>query len=103
MALAGASPALTRPAAFDPEALRRAVHGRPPGALRRAAGDLPAALAAIRRRTVSRLLAVAAADLTGRLDMPAVGRALSDAADEAAAAALAALAPALRRPPPLRA
>ena len=94
VALAGASPALTRPAACDLEALRRAVHGRPPGPFAVAPGDLPAALAAIRRRTASRLLAVAAGDLTGRLDMPAVGQALSEAADEAAAAALAALAPA---------
>ena len=64
------------------------MHGRPPEPFAVGAGDLPAALAAIRRRTTGRLLAVAAADLTGRLDMPAVGRALSDAADEAAAAAL---------------
>ena len=92
VALAGASPALTRPATFDLEALRRAVHGRRPVPFAVGADDLPAALAAIRRRTSGRLLAVAAADLTGRLDMPAVGRALSDAADEAAAAALAAVA-----------
>ena len=36
VALAGASPALSRPAAFDPEALRRAVAGAPRRSLRRA-------------------------------------------------------------------
>ncbi len=100
VALAGASPALTHPGAFDPEALRRAVHGRPPEPFTVAPGDLPAAMAALRRRTAARLLAVAAADLTGRLDMPAVGQALSEAADEAAAAALVALAPASGPPLP---
>jgi len=100
VALAGASPALTRPATFDPGALRRAVAGRPPEPLALPAGDLPAAMDAVRRRAVSRLLAIAAADLTGRYDMPAVGAALSDAADEAAAAALTALVPAAGGPIP---
>ena len=92
VALAGASPALSRPAALDVEALRRSVAGAPPEPFAVPSGDLPAAMAAIRQRVAARLLAVAAADLTGRLDMPAVGEALGDAADEAAAAALRATA-----------
>lgn len=94
VALAGASPALTRPANFNPDALRQAVGGTPAAGFTLPPGGLPEAMAAIRRRTASRLLAVAAADLTGRIDMPAVGEALSDAADEAAGAALAAVTPA---------
>ena len=91
VALAWASPALTRPAGFDAGALRRAVAGRPPAPFSVPAGDLPGAMASIRRRVGARLLGIAAADLTGRFDMPAVGEALSDAADEAAAAALEAV------------
>lgn len=92
VALVGASPALTRPGIFDPEALRRAAGGKAPDPISLPVDDLPAAMAALRRHTASRLLAIAAGDLTGRLDMPAVGRALADAADEAAAAALRAVA-----------
>jgi len=92
VAVAGASPALCRPSLFDREALHRAVTGLPPAAFDLPAGGAEAAAAAIRRRVAARLLAVAAADLTGRLDMPGVGAALSEVADEAAAAALGALA-----------
>ncbi|MBN2114628.1 MAG: bifunctional [glutamine synthetase] adenylyltransferase/[glutamine synthetase]-adenylyl-L-tyrosine phosphorylase [Acidimicrobiia bacterium] len=91
VALAGASPALCRPSLFDRKALRRAVTGIPPAAFDLPIGGTEAAAAAIRRRVAARLLAVAAVDLTGRLDMPGVGAALSEAADEAAAAALGAL------------
>jgi [glutamine synthetase] adenylyltransferase / [glutamine synthetase]-adenylyl-L-tyrosine phosphorylase len=103
VALCGASPALSRPGAFDLEALRQAVAGAPPGPFALPGQDRDAALAAIRRRVTRRLVAIAAADLTGRLDMPGVGAALSEVADEAAAAALEAITaapPADERPLP---
>lgn len=45
-------------------------------------------VAALRREVAAHLLGIAALDLTGRLDMPGVGRALSEVADAAAGAAL---------------
>jgi [glutamine synthetase] adenylyltransferase / [glutamine synthetase]-adenylyl-L-tyrosine phosphorylase len=44
--------------------------------------------AALRRGVAAHLLGIAALDLTGRLDMPGVGRALSEVADAAAGLAL---------------
>ncbi len=89
---AGASPALSRIAATDPGALLRIVDGPPS----RRPIELPAGrraqLRAIRREVSARLLAIAAHDLLGRLTMPEVGRHLSDVADDAAAAAIAAAA-----------
>jgi glutamate-ammonia-ligase adenylyltransferase len=87
-ALAGATRALSRLGATDPAALRRALAGRPPPAWPPPTGNRRADLAALRRRAGEGLLAVAVGDLTGRLDMPAVGKALGAVADEAAAAAL---------------
>jgi len=89
-ALAGASRALSHLGAAHPDSLRRAVAGLPPPPGAPPSGNRRADLAAVRRRTGERLLGIAVADLTGRLDMPGVGEALAVAADEAAAAALAA-------------
>lgn len=88
VALAGASRALSRLGTAHPDALRRAVSGVPPPPLTPPTGNRRADLTALRRRVGERLLAVAAADLTGGLDMPAVGEALTAVADEAASAAL---------------
>ncbi|HSQ38503.1 MAG TPA: bifunctional [glutamine synthetase] adenylyltransferase/[glutamine synthetase]-adenylyl-L-tyrosine phosphorylase [Acidimicrobiia bacterium] len=86
--LAGATRALSRLGAADPDALRRAVSARPPPPPAPPTGNRRADLAALRRRAAEGLLAVAGGDLTGHLDMPAVGEALSAVADEAAHAAL---------------
>ncbi|HUU61070.1 MAG TPA: bifunctional glutamine-synthetase adenylyltransferase/deadenyltransferase, partial [Acidimicrobiia bacterium] len=88
VALAGATRALCRLGAADPGALRRALSALPPPAPPPPTGNRRDDLAALRRRAGEGLLAVAAGDLTGRLDMPAVGEALSAVADEAARAAL---------------
>ncbi len=90
VALAGTSRALSRLGAAQPDALRRALLGLPPPVLAPPTGERRADQAALRRRVGERLLAVAVADLTGRLELPGVGEALSAAADEAAEAALAA-------------
>ncbi|MCJ7725524.1 MAG: DUF294 nucleotidyltransferase-like domain-containing protein, partial [Acidimicrobiia bacterium] len=50
--------------------------------------DLPGASARLRNGVRRAMLGIAVGDLTGRLSMPEVGRALSDLADEAAATAL---------------
>ncbi len=89
VAIAGASRALAATAAAVPAALRTAARGDipvfddpPPDTGTGEAG------ACLRRGVRASLLGIAAGDLTGRLSMPQVGRALSDLADEAAASAL---------------
>jgi glutamate-ammonia-ligase adenylyltransferase len=88
LALAGASRALSRLGAAHPDALRRAAAGKSPPPAAPPGGNRRADLAALHRRVGERLLTVAVADLTGRLDMPGVGEALAAAADEAAGMAL---------------
>jgi glutamate-ammonia-ligase adenylyltransferase len=90
VAVSGASSALARFAAAHPGALQRAVAVPGPlrGPIRLPRGDPGRVKAALSRAVGERLLSIAAADLTGRLDMPAVGAALSRAADQAAQAAL---------------
>lgn len=88
VALAGAGAALPRLAAAQPAALRRALAGQAPAPFAPATGSRRADRAALREGIAERLLSVAAADLAGRLTLPAVGAALALAADEAAVAAL---------------
>ncbi|MBU1228008.1 MAG: bifunctional [glutamine synthetase] adenylyltransferase/[glutamine synthetase]-adenylyl-L-tyrosine phosphorylase [Actinobacteria bacterium] len=91
VAVTGASKALSEAAAADPTALRAAAAGRLPGVDRPDPDDgLPAASARLRDTVRRTMLGIAVGDLTGRLSMPEVGRALSDLADGAAGAALAA-------------
>jgi glutamate-ammonia-ligase adenylyltransferase len=89
VAITGASRALAATAAAVPAALRTAARGEipvfddpPPDAAITEAG------ACLRRGVRTSLLGIAVGDLTGRLSMPQVGRALSDLADRAAASAL---------------
>jgi glutamate-ammonia-ligase adenylyltransferase len=82
VAVLGASRSLSALASSRPSALRVAAGpGLPPI-------DVPRERTALRRTVGDLVLAIAVADLTGRLDMPAVGSALSDVADAAACAAL---------------
>ncbi|HSM01161.1 MAG TPA: bifunctional [glutamine synthetase] adenylyltransferase/[glutamine synthetase]-adenylyl-L-tyrosine phosphorylase [Acidimicrobiia bacterium] len=53
----------------------------------------PAGIGELRRAVARQMLAIAALDLTGKIDMPAVGASLSDLADAAARSALAAADP----------
>ncbi len=92
IAIAGASPALSRIAAADPAALLRAADGPPARQHIELPGDRAGQLRAIRRQVSARLLGIAAHDLIGRLPMPKVARHLSNVADDAAAAAIAAMA-----------
>jgi len=89
VAIAGASRALAATAAAAPTALRAAALGQipvfddpPPDAAVTEAG------ACLRGGVRASLLGIAVGDLTGRLTMPQVGRALSDLADRAAVSAL---------------
>lgn len=86
VAVCGASRALTMTACSRPDALRRAIAEPWNGPAPIEVGENPAR--DIRLETRSRLLEIAARDLTGRLDMPGVGIALSDVADAAVEAAL---------------
>jgi glutamate-ammonia-ligase adenylyltransferase len=86
VAIAGASPALTRTLRKHPGWLRPA--GSTPVPLD-ADGD--PWLAAMRQSARRRLLQIAADDLLGISDMPTVGAALADLADEASAVTLSAL------------
>lgn len=85
-AVCGASRALAGVLPSHPEALRRAAAGDWPGPRPVVVADDP--MRDLRTGVRAGLLEVAARDLTGRLDMPGVGRALSDLADSAVAAAL---------------
>ena len=88
VAIAGASRALSEVAAADPAALRTAAAGEIPSIPALPAdADLPEAGRHLRTSVRRALLAIAVGDLTGRLSMPEVGRALSDTADGAARAA----------------
>jgi len=89
VAIAGASRALASIAAANPAALRTAARGEIP-ALAEDSPDagIDDAGACLRRGVRTALLGIAVGDLTGRLSMPQVGRALSDLADRAAASAL---------------
>jgi glutamate-ammonia-ligase adenylyltransferase len=91
VAIAGASPALSRIATANPKALLSAADGPPA----RRHIDLPqdrvGQLRAIRHEVSGRLLGIAAHDLAGSIPMPDVARHLSDLADDAAAAAIAAV------------
>ncbi|MCJ7725592.1 MAG: bifunctional glutamine-synthetase adenylyltransferase/deadenyltransferase, partial [Acidimicrobiia bacterium] len=91
VAIAGASRALSEVAITDPRSLRDAARGivHPIEAVD-PADDVPEAIVALRTGVRTALLAIAVGDLTGRLSMPEVGAALSETADTAAAAALAA-------------
>ena len=86
--LAGATRELCRLGAADPAALRRALSGLPPPPPPPPTGNRRTDLVALRRRAGEGLLTVAVGDITGRLDMPAVGESLSAVADDAARAAL---------------
>jgi glutamate-ammonia-ligase adenylyltransferase len=92
VAVVGASPALSRLAATDPAALARAAGALPAPVpiFLPDPGGRPDRMRTIRSEVGRRLLAVAVRDLTGRMTMPQVGLALSEVADSAAGAALAA-------------
>jgi glutamate-ammonia-ligase adenylyltransferase len=89
-ALAGASRALLAVASsLGSEAADVLTWDAPPAPVLGGTAD---PLASIQRGVAAHVLGIAALDLTDRLDMPAVGRALSDLADAAASAALDAVA-----------
>jgi len=89
VAITGASRALAEVAAADPDALRAAAGGALSAIhLATPDEDLPQASVRLRAGVRKALLGIAVGDLTGRLSMPEVGRALSDVADAAAASAL---------------
>lgn len=84
VAVAGASRALSAVAAERPGAFREVSSG----ARQTPVFDTTGGAGALRRAVREALLGIAARDLTGAMDMPAVGAALAEVADLAAAAAL---------------